>query len=542
MKRFIILFIAVLIGQTAFAQGWEQQVSPTNQNLNSVVFVDTSNGWAVGDSGTIIHTIDGGSNWTLQTSGTVIPLRSVKFPDVNHGWAVGGRYSWEGNLEGCVLHTTDGGEVWTTQVSDTGLCLSGVDFADVNNGWAVGTQYADTVRGFVLHTTDGGVTWTPQDSIARRPLYSVDFVDTNNGWVVGGDAVITPDGGYEYRLILHTTDGGGTWARMDRDAMPLVCVTFVDTNHGWAAGIVCARWGCRSIIVFTTDGDNTWVDELDSDSSGCLFTGLNFVDASNGWAVCGRAYIGRSFGIHRTRDGGVTWTVEDGTASLQSVHAVDRYHAWAVGASGGIFSRPLLPLIEVSPTELNFGRVHIGNDSVAFLTIQNSGEVALTVAAMTVPDGYEVLFSLPLTIDAGDSVIDTVRFHPTQTGWHIGNLVITSNAPNAVPAVSLIGQGLPPLSANASASDMPRTFLLRENYPNPFNPSTTIAYDLPKAGHISLRVFDLLGREVAVLKDGFVEAGSHRVRFDGINLALGIYFARLDAGTFSQTKKLMLLK
>lgn len=69
-----------------------------------------------------------------------------------------------------------------------------------------------------------------------------------------------------------------------------------------------------------------------------------------------------------------------------------------------------------------------------------------------------------------------------------------------------------------------------------------IAYDLPKAGHISLRVFDLLGREVVVLKDGFVGAGSHRVLFDGSGLASGTYFAQLDAGKFSQTKKLMLLK
>lgn len=88
----------------------------------------------------------------------------------------------------------------------------------------------------------------------------------------------------------------------------------------------------------------------------------------------------------------------------------------------------------------------------------------------------------------------------------------------------------------------PTKLELSPAYPNPFNPSTEIQYDLPKAEHISLRVFDLLGREVAVLKDGFVEAGSHRVMFDGSNLASGIYFARLNAGSFSQTKKLMLLK
>lgn len=100
----------------------------------------------------------------------------------------------------------------------------------------------------------------------------------------------------------------------------------------------------------------------------------------------------------------------------------------------------------------------------------------------------------------------------------------------------------PTLQAGDEHSNLqPLSFSL-STYPNPFNSSTTIAYDLLKSGHISLRVFDLLGREVAELKDGFVEAGTHRVMFDGSALLSGIYFARLEAGSFTQTKKLMLLK
>lgn len=88
----------------------------------------------------------------------------------------------------------------------------------------------------------------------------------------------------------------------------------------------------------------------------------------------------------------------------------------------------------------------------------------------------------------------------------------------------------------------PSSPALYPGYPNPFNASTTITYDLPNASRVSLRVSDLLGREMTVLKDGFAEAGSHRVMFDGSRLTSGIYFVRLDAGKFSQTKKLMLLK
>jgi CubicO group peptidase (beta-lactamase class C family) len=99
-----------------------------------------------------------------------------------------------------------------------------------------------------------------------------------------------------------------------------------------------------------------------------------------------------------------------------------------------------------------------------------------------------------------------------------------------------------PVPERDGIATSPDLFSLHQNYPNPFNPSTTIAFDLPRAGHISLRVFDLLGQEVAILENGFVEAGSHRVIFNGSNLASGIYFARLDAGSFSQTKKLVLMK
>ncbi|MFH1009678.1 MAG: T9SS type A sorting domain-containing protein, partial [bacterium] len=83
---------------------------------------------------------------------------------------------------------------------------------------------------------------------------------------------------------------------------------------------------------------------------------------------------------------------------------------------------------------------------------------------------------------------------------------------------------------------------LNQNYPNPFNAMTEIAYELPKAGKASLRVFDILGREVATLVNGDIAAGSHRVMFDGSRLPSGIYFYRLQIGNFASTKKMLLLK
>jgi hypothetical protein len=89
---------------------------------------------------------------------------------------------------------------------------------------------------------------------------------------------------------------------------------------------------------------------------------------------------------------------------------------------------------------------------------------------------------------------------------------------------------------------MPRTFELGQNYPNPFNPSTVMSYQLPVASNVSLKVYDVLGREVATLVNGRQEAGRYSVSFNAASFASGVYFYRLQAGNFVQTKKMMLVK
>lgn len=88
----------------------------------------------------------------------------------------------------------------------------------------------------------------------------------------------------------------------------------------------------------------------------------------------------------------------------------------------------------------------------------------------------------------------------------------------------------------------PETFVLSQNYPNPFNPSTSITYQLPASVKVDLRVYDVLGREVAVVASGVQSAGSHTVRFDATSLSTGVYFYRLSAGTAMATMKMLLLK
>jgi hypothetical protein len=92
------------------------------------------------------------------------------------------------------------------------------------------------------------------------------------------------------------------------------------------------------------------------------------------------------------------------------------------------------------------------------------------------------------------------------------------------------------------SENLPSSYVLRQNHPNPFNPSTRIEYAVPKAGNVSLRVFDMLGREVAVLVDGMVEAGWYAVNFNAQNLASGVYLYRLESRGFAQTLKMVVLK
>ena len=99
-------------------------------------------------------------------------------------------------------------------------------------------------------------------------------------------------------------------------------------------------------------------------------------------------------------------------------------------------------------------------------------------------------------------------------------------------------------STHQNYSEIPNQYSLDQNYPNPFNPSTIISYQLPKASNVTLKVFDVLGREVATLVDEYRNAGSYDVEFriENLELSSGIYFYQLKAGDFVETKKMLLIK
>jgi len=89
---------------------------------------------------------------------------------------------------------------------------------------------------------------------------------------------------------------------------------------------------------------------------------------------------------------------------------------------------------------------------------------------------------------------------------------------------------------------VPSTYSLAQNVPNPFNPSTTIAYDLPQAADVIVTLYTITGQQVKVLTDGYQQAGHHTVHFDGSRLATGVYLYRLEAEGLAETKRMVLLR
>jgi hypothetical protein len=104
------------------------------------------------------------------------------------------------------------------------------------------------------------------------------------------------------------------------------------------------------------------------------------------------------------------------------------------------------------------------------------------------------------------------------------------------------GSLLIPMSVESDPSTIPGSFFVHQNYPNPFNPSTTIRFGLPHSAEVSVKVFNLLGQEVAELFGGHLDAGTYRVKFNASTLGSGIYLCRIQAGGSVDIKRMVLMK
>ena len=162
-----------------------------------------------------------------------------------------------------------------------------------------------------------------------------------------------------------------------------------------------------------------------------------------------------------------------------------------------------------------------------------NGQLASDGATRTVTDaGYNAVIAPGQTVVVGYQVQSGTVEIPAEAGFAFG----------VVGPLPAGGAGKTGAEAVTDAADLPAAFALHGNYPNPFNPTTQIAFDLPEQTDVRLTVYDVLGRRVRVLVDGPVAAGRHTFAFDARDLPSGTYVYRLDAGSFTQTRMMLLVK
>ena len=279
--RFAVGEAGIILNTTDAGASWSQQGSGVIKNLNGVTFSGTSDGCAVGDSGTATATTDG-STWTPAAS---VPT-TAKLNAVDGGRVVESFSFWAVGSGGTILQSFDCSN-WNVQTSGTTKNLNGVSFCHCNSAdvWAVGDY------GHIFATTDG-FTWSPETSGVSQGLESVFFVDSQTGWAVGRRGV-----------IIHTVDGGTTWTKqVSGTTLSLDGVAFSDSQHGYVVG-------ANGLILATVNGGATWTAQkshtsvnLEAVSTIVPFDESTFGDYFDAIAV------GKGGVILMTQDGGTTWT------------------------------------------------------------------------------------------------------------------------------------------------------------------------------------------------------------------------------------------
>jgi len=212
------------------------------------------------------------------------------------------------------------------------------------------------------------------------------------------------------------------------------------------------------------------------------------VDSGNPNTLYGNQYSSYYYNIVRSTDGGVNWTTQ-----YYSMYVRD------------LFSMPISPYALYATTWYGSGVVTSTDGGVNWTSLLTGLTYFSCFEFQNLP-GYSNYF-----------------FVTTYGG-------------------SIYGYNYTPTGVEKDNNSLPSDYYLAQNYPNPFNPSTTISFSIPKTGNVSLKVFDMLGREVADLVNENMAAGNYKVNFNAQNLASGVYLYSLTCGNIVKTNKMNLAK
>jgi photosystem II stability/assembly factor-like uncharacterized protein len=405
------------------------------------------------------------------------------------------------------------GQAWYTQTSGTNSLLLDVYFNDPNTGWVVG------ITNTILNTTDGGDNWVDQNPAPSVNYYSVYFTDALTGHAVG--ATVGGSG-----RIRHTTDGGTNWDPISAsNAYSLWSVFFINDSIGWIAGGREPGFNIDPIrtIHYTVDGGYNWSNQFYQYDSLPLHD-IHFMDSNTGCAV------GEHGTIFWTTDGGSNWIQKtSGTVRhLWGVHLLDANTAWAVGIQGTVLYTTNggdTWTAERADTMYGFGKVYFTDANNGWIS---GGDNDNGIVLHTTDGGGT--WSTQYT-GAATSLM-SVHFTDADTGWAVGNLGTIMHTTT----------GSTGIIEDKNFVEVPAELTLAQNKPNPFSQTTEIRFSIPKREHVTLKVYNIIGQDVATLVDNKLEVGEYRVNFNARNLPNGIYLYRLNTNDQVLIKRCTILR
>ncbi len=509
--------LVMLLSISIFSQNfWQRINSPTTQRLNSIVFLDSLNGWVSGDSGVIIHTTDGGENWETQFSNDSLNVVNLFFLDYQTGWAS----AWSGFYEPYgtyILKTTNGGLNWAKEYLTVGeKFANSFYFLNTSKGFAVGYP------GLFQRTIDGGTTWVDVnlDSavLSGFPPYTVKFYNDQYGYACGGVRDIAG-------VVWRTTDGGTDWTTVvyNLTSEPVYDIHIFDSLNVIAMG-GDPEYGAS--LVKTTDGGNTWNYTL----LGTLWypVDIGFRTTTEGWGPMGAQ---RKFLY--TSDAGESWSELSTPDSVNVIRISfpDTLHGFGIGENGEMVKY----VYGVTPVELTSFSASVDKNNITLnwstATETNNRGFAVERFAGSLSAGWEKIGF----VDGNGTSTESHSYSYTDKNVNMGKYRYRLK--------QIDFDGTSQYSKEVEVKvDLPVTFSLEQNYPNPFNPSTTIKYSIPSDQHVRLNVYNLLGQKVTTLVDGMQKAGQQDVNFNASNFASGVYIYKLEAGEMVSAKKMILIR
>ncbi len=398
---------------------------------------------------------------------------------------------------------------WVIQSSGTTANINDIFFLNANTG------YAACNGGTILKTTDGGNNWLSISGPYTYNLTSIRFFDQNTGLVAGS--------GFS-DSVLKSTNGGLNWIKVFNNG--LSHFTIADNNTLYAT---------QAFRVFkTTNRGDNWTQT--GNIPPFTTTALFFINALTGWVTTIQPTPTPPFPQHtwvfiaKTMNGGSSWT------TLYSEYAEIAYSN---------------RMLDVFFPSLDTGFIIGKNGATIYRTFNSGNNWSETIVAGTLSDlsfisaktgwacasgGY--IFK---TINSGDNwyntttptsnYLSTIYFVNALTGWAAGgNGIIIKTTNGGFTFIQPI------------SNEIPIQFSLSQNYPNPFNPTTNIQFSIINVQYVTLKIFDLLGREVATLVNEQLQPGTYEVDFDGSGFASGVYYYKLTASDYTETKKMILMK